>query len=407
MQYSFAARTEVMLSSPLHLIRSLANRESFISFAEELPAEELFPVSSLEAAAAAVISNSPTALQYGEPQGFLPLREWLSEDWKRTKRIDVGPDQILLTTGVQQAMDLLARVYVEPGDRVLVESPASPGYLQVFKMQGAVVIPVDSDQNGLIPERLLEQIERTQPKLLVASPNFSNPTGVLWSLERRKEVLDLCREHNILIIEDNSYGDLHFEKLSQREFTSLYPSLFALDGSGSGQGVLYIGSFSKTIAPALRTGWAAGSRPLIDMLAAAKQLADWQSSTLNQRFLHNMLESSAFDIHEHIKMLNREYDTRLKLMNGLLQRPAWQDASYVIPKGGMFIWLQLPDGLDSLALLKCALGKGAAFLPGKLCYPDGRGSGWIRLNFTHPGRDELLLGMSLIGEAIGEFTARS
>ncbi|GAF06234.1 aspartate aminotransferase [Paenibacillus pini JCM 16418] len=148
MQYSFAARTKIMLSSPLHLMRSLSERNSFISLAEELPAEELFPLSSLEAAAAAVISKSPTALQYGEPQGYLPLRKWLAGDWRTFKQIDVQENQILLTTGSQQAMDLLARVYIETGDTVLVEHPTSPGFLQILKMQGAIIVPVEGDAEG-------------------------------------------------------------------------------------------------------------------------------------------------------------------------------------------------------------------------------------------------------------------
>ncbi|MEC0238690.1 PLP-dependent aminotransferase family protein [Paenibacillus dokdonensis] len=407
MQYSFAERTKAMLSSPLHFMRSLSTRDSFISFAEELPAEELFPVSSLEAAAAAVISKSPAALQYGEPQGYLPLRKWLCTNFKQMKHTDVNADQILLTTGSQQAVDLLARVYVEPGDPVLVEHPTSPGFLQILKMQGAVIVPVEGNEDGISPEHLLQQLESLRPKLLLVSPNFTNPTGVLWSLERRKEVLEICKSRKLLIVEDNSYGDLHFGGITEKKFYTEYPSLFSLDEAGKGGQVLYIGSFSKTVVPALRTGWAAGNKAMIETMVMAKQLADWQSSHFNQCLLHYLLESSTFDIHEHVQMLNREYETRLKLMTELLKRPAWKGARFEVPKGGMFIWVKLPEALDSVALLKCSLDKGAAFLPGTLCYAKGEGSGYIRLNFTHPGRDELLLGMNLIGEAISEFTARS
>lgn len=407
MQYSFAQRTKAMLSSPVHFMRSLSTRESFISFAEELPAEELFPISSLEAAAAAVISKSPAALQYGEPQGYLPLREWLCKDFKERKGTDVDAGQVLLTTGSQQAMDLLARVYVEPGDPVLVEQPTAPGFLQILKMQGASIVPIEGDAEGMNPERLRQEAERLRPKLVLVSPNFTNPTGILWSLERRREVLDICKSLKVLIVEDNSYGDLHFGGIGAKAFYGEHPSLFSLDDAGKGGQVLHIGSFSKTVVPALRTGWAAGNKRMIDTMVMAKQLADWQSSHFNQCLLHYLLESSAFNIHDHIRMLNREYETRLKLMTELLKRPAWKQVSYEVPGGGMFIWVKLPDALDGVALLKCSLDKGAAFLPGPLCYPNGGGSGYIRLNFTHPGRDELLLGMNLIGEAILEFTARS
>ncbi|HEY2492995.1 MAG TPA: PLP-dependent aminotransferase family protein [Paenibacillus sp.] len=407
MRYSFASRAEWMMLSPLEYIKSYPRRDSFISFAEELPAEDLFPLTQLKSAAAAVLSSNPMALQYGDPEGYTPLRTWLREEWRLHKDIKVNVSEILLTTGSQQAMDLLSRVYVDPGDAVLVENPTSPGCLQVLRMQGAYIIPVEGNKEGILLEHLQQQIESHQPKVLFVAPNFVNPTGVLWSLERRKEVLELCRRHEILIVEDDSYGDLYFMNEKEAPFTKRYPSLFALDGHGAGGQVLYVGSFSKTVAPGLRTGWAAGNRQLIEVMATAKQLADWQSSNLNQRLLHQLLESTLFDWNKHLALLNREYNIRLKLMAELLKRPAWKGVHYTLPVGGMFLWVQLPAGLHSEALLKCSIEKGVSFLPGRLCYAGKGGMDHIRLNFTHPGRDELWLGMNLISEAINEFTARS
>ncbi len=375
-----------------------------ISLAEELPAEELFPLSLLAEAASTVISADAGALQYGDPAGYGPLREWLTGDWLKEKGVEVVDGGVLLTTGSQQAIDLLSRVYIDPGDRVLVENPTSPGFLQALRMQGAVIIPVQGDMDGLDPEHLRRQIQLHKPKMLFATPSFTNPSGILWSLQRRREVLELCVAYNILIVEDDSYGDLHFQRYSENP-NLRYPSLYALENVSDGGHVLYIGSFSKTVAPALRTGWAAGSPELIGMMAAAKQMADWQSSSLNQRLLHHLLDVSAFDLREHIVLLNREYNTRLKLMVELLKRPAWKNSSYELPTGGMFLWVTTPEGLDVMALLKCALSKGVTFLPGTLCSVDGGGN-HIRLNFSHPGRDELLLGMNLMSEAVTEFTAR-
>uniref|UniRef100_UPI0004712F04 aminotransferase-like domain-containing protein n=1 Tax=Paenibacillus zanthoxyli TaxID=369399 RepID=UPI0004712F04 len=360
MKYDFSARTHTLMTSPLLSIRTQTRRGSIISLAEELPAEELFPLSLLAEAASTVISADAQALQYGDPEGYGPLREWLKDDWLRGKGVHIPPGGVLLTTGSQQAVDLLSRVYIDPGDRVLVENPTSPGFLQVLRMQGAVIIPVESDRDGLLPEHLRELIVTHRPKALLAAPSFTNPSGILWSLERRREVLELCISHNVLIVEDDSYGDLHFQR--QNRIASKYPSLYALENAGEGGHVLYIGSFSKTVAPALRTGWAAGSRELIGVMAAAKGMADWQSSSLNQRLLYHLLHVSAFDLREHIAMLNREYDTRLKLMVELLKRPAWKDCTYHLPSGGMFLWVSLPDGLDALVLLKNALRKGVAYL---------------------------------------------
>jgi len=405
MKYEFSARAHTLMSSPLLSIRTQTRRGSLISLAEELPAEELFPISLLAEAASNVITVNPEALQYGDPAGYGPLREWLTGDWLKSKGVDVADGGVLLTTGSQQAVDLLSRVYIDPGDRVLVENPTSPGCLQALRMQGALIIPVQGDQEGMHPDHLLAQIRKYRPKMLFAAPSFTNPSGILWSLQRRREVLALCAANDVLIVEDDSYGDLHFEKYGQHP-SARYPSLYALENVSEGGHVLYIGSFSKTVAPALRTGWAAGSPELISMMAAAKGMADWQSSSLNQQLLHHLLDVSAFDLRDHINLLNREYNTRLKLMAELLKRPAWKGSSYGLPSGGMFLWVQLPPGLDANALLKCALGKGVAFLPGPLCCVEGGGD-YIRLNFSHPGRDELLLGMNLMSEAVTEFTARS
>ncbi|UQZ35785.1 PLP-dependent aminotransferase family protein [Paenibacillus sp. PK3_47] len=405
MKYEFSARAHTLASSQLLSIRTKTRRGGLISLAEELPAEELFPLPLLAETASTVISADSGALQYGDPEGYGPLRDWLTGDWLKSKGVTAPEGGVLLTTGSQQAIDLLTRVYIDPGDRVLVENPTSPGILQALRMQGAVIIPLKGDREGLLPDHLRTAIRQHRPKMLFATPSFTNPSGILWSLARRKEVLELCVGHHVLIVEDDSYGDLHFHRHSGQPSVH-YPSLYALENVSEGGHVLYIGSFSKTVAPALRTGWAAGSRELIGMMAAAKQMADWQSSSLNQRLLHHLLDATAFDLREHIALLNREYNTRLKLMAELLKRPAWKHSSYEMPEGGMFLWVSLPEGLDAMALLKASLLKGVAFLPGPLCSVHG-GSDHIRLNFTHPGRDELLLGMNLMSEAVTEFTARS
>ncbi|MFS0870105.1 PLP-dependent aminotransferase family protein [Paenibacillus xylanilyticus] len=407
MKYFFASRTNRLLSSPLRDIREMSGRDYFISLAEELPAEELFPFKLLEEAAVSVFSSGPSALQYGEPAGYRPLREWLGKDWNIRKDIRTVPEQILLTTGTQQAIDLVMRLLLEPGDSVLVEYPTSPGCLEVLEMQGAKIVPVLGDSDGILPDLLEHHMQQLRPKLLFAAPSFSNPTGILWSMERREAVLDLCSRYGVLLVEDDSYGELHFDGLETADFYRKFPSLFALDTADQGGHVLYIGSFSKTVAPALRTGWAAGHPALIQAMASVKRIADGQSSPMNQRLLYQLLAQSPFKWSDHLSMLNREYKIRLKLMLELLKRPGWKGVQYTIPKGGMYLWVQLPEGLDSGALLKVALSKGVSFLPGSLCstgVPDQR---HIRLNFSHPGRDELLLGMNLISEAISEFTARN
>ncbi|MEW4368848.1 PLP-dependent aminotransferase family protein [Paenibacillus kandeliae] len=406
MKFSFASRVGKMPPFSVRPAADNQRRESWISLAEELPAEELFPLSQLGEAAGAVFSAGPLDLQYGDVAGSPELREWLHTRWQKDQKLVVDPSHILLTSGSQQTIDLLVRIYVNSGDVVLIESPAPPGCLQVLHLQGAKVVHVNCDADGMLPEHLEQLIATHQPKLLFVSPNFGNPTGRAWSLERRRQVLELCRQHELLVAEDDAYGDLHFGSEQVRSFRRRYPSLFQLDREQDGNHVLYIGSFSKTIVPALRIGWAAGDPQLIEVLSAAKQTADWQSSTMNQAILLRLLQSQRFDWDSHITMLNREYEIRLKLMLELLKRPNWRGTEVEMPVGGMFLWARLPDGLDGEELLSRALARGVSFLPGQRCYADGQGSSNIRLNFSHPGREELLLGMNLISEEIAELRSR-
>lgn len=407
MDFSFASRaSKLLLSYPSQLSKE-QRQKSFISLAEELPAEEFFPIKRLGEAARKVLSSDPSVLQYGEPQGYAPLRSWLSEDWKQRRSMHTSSDQILLTTGTQQAIDLITRLLIDTGDSVVVENPTSPGCLRVLEMQGADIITVESDFEGIVPEQLEKQFQRVKPKLLFAAPSFSNPTGILWSMERRKAVLELCRKYGVLIIEDDSYGELHFGAEGQdSQFSASYPALYALDAKDGGNQVLYIGSFSKTIAPALRTGWAVGDKKVIEGMSALKQMADWQSSSMNQQILYSLLHESSFRWREHLALLNKEYEVRLQLMLELLKRPGFKEVKYHPPSGGMYLWIQLPDGIRSEALLRASMRLGVAFLPGSRCSPGKQTDEYIRLNFSRPGREELLLGMNLISEAIQDFTAR-
>lgn len=401
MQYSYATRTAALLASPLRHIRDHARRHSFISLAEELPAQELFPVKLLDEAAHEVLTSGPAVLQYGDPEGYLPLREWLTAEWKSRKGMSVDPRQVLLTTGTQQAIDLVVRLMVDAEDPVLIEQPGSPGSLQVLSMQGARLIPVQAGAQGTDLEELERRMAADRPKLFIAAPSFSNPTGFLWTLEQRQQILSLCQKYNVLLVEDDSYGELHLHQNEQ-----IPPSVAALDDEGRGGHVLYIGSFSKTIAPGLRTGWVTGHSSLIEGMSALKQLADMQSSSMNQRLLHHLLTDHRFRWHDHLELLNREYRVRLKLMLELLKRPFWKEVTYHVPEGGMYMWVRLPEGLESAALLKAVMPKGVAFMPGALCTTGNSGNSYIRLNFSHPGREELLMGMNLIGETITEFTVR-
>lgn len=398
MEYRFSSRVTQLKSSAVRDILKLTQGKNMISFAGGLPAEDLFPVDAVAEAAARVFRSGPGVLQYGLTEGYTPLREQLCERMA-AKGMPVSPDEMIVTTGSQQAIYQMVGVLTEPGDTVLVEMPTYLSSLQVFALHGVGVVAVESDDDGMIPESAEEMIKQHKPKLLYAVMTFGNPTGRVWSVERRKAILDICRKYGVLIIEDDPYGDIKFNKAEQ------IPTLFSLEGKAADSIVVYTGSFSKTVAPALRTGWAIADKRIIAMAAKTKQAADLHSSMLDQQILSQLL--SFFDLDAHIDLISREYGSRMEEMHGLLGQLALPGLKWMKPRGGMFLWVELPDGLDAEALLRCAVQKGVAFVPGAPFYAGNARRNTARLNFTHNKGERTEAGMARLAEAIGEFTARS
>lgn len=397
MDYRFSSRVSQLKSSAVRDILKLTQGNDLISFAGGLPAEELFPVQAVRDAAGRVLDKGTGALQYGLTEGYLPLRQQLCERMA-AKGMSVTPEEMILTTGSQQAIDLLVGVLTEPGDTILVERPTYLACLQVFALHGLNVVSAESDEFGMVPESAEELIRKHKPKLLYAVPTFSNPTGRVWSQERRKRILNLVNQYEMLIIEDDPYGDIKFNEEE-------YSSLFALAGGAQDNPVLYTSTFSKTVAPALRTGWAIGDSRVIRMMEKAKQAADLQSSTMDQQILSELL--SGFDLDAHIALISREYGARMNEMEALLRGAALPDLSWVTPQGGMFLWVDLPEGLDAEALLRCAVQKGVAFVPGSSFYADQPKRNTARLNYTYTKGERTVQGVARLVEAIGEFTVRS
>lgn len=397
MEYRFSNKVSQLKSSAVRDILKLTQGQDMISFAGGLPAEELFPVDAVREAANRVFSAGSGALQYGLTEGYLPLREQVCVRMA-AKGMNVSPEEMIMTTGSQQAIDLLTQVLTEPGDTILVERPTYLASLQVFAMHGLKVVAADSDEHGMIPESAEELIRAHKPKLMYAVPTFGNPTGRVWSLERRKRMLELCRNFDMLVIEDDPYGDIKFDN-------EQFPSLFSLDGNAANNHVIYTSTFSKTVAPALRTGWAIGDSRIIGMVARAKQAADLHSSTMDQQILSQLL--SGFDLDSHIALISKSYKERMLEMEACLKQSLHPEVSWVTPRGGMFLWVELPDGLDAEVLLRCAVQKGVAFVPGSSFYADKPMRNTARLNYTHNKGARTELGVARLAEAIGEFTVRS
>lgn len=398
MDYRFSARVAQTKTSAVRDILKLTQGKDMISFAGGLPAEELFPVQAVREAADRVFTAGAGALQYGLTEGYLPLREQLCVRMAQ-KGMNVQPEEMIMTTGSQQSISLLVQVLTEPGDTILVEKPTYLACLQVFDMHGLNVIAAESDEHGIIPEDAARLIKLHKPKLMYAVPTFGNPTGKVWSLERRQQLLELCIANGMPIIEDDPYGDIKFDQ------SESYPSLFALDGAIGSGAVIYTSTFSKTVAPALRSGWAIGNVKVIQMMAKAKQAADLQSSTIDQQILSQLL--SSFPLDDHIKVISDSYGQRMREMQTLLQQQAIEGFSWIEPKGGMFLWAELPEGLDAEVLLKVAVTKGVAFVPGSSFYAYEPKRNTARLNFTHNKGIRTIQGVERLAEAIREFTARS
>lgn len=398
MNYRYSDRLGKFSSSAVREILKLTQRQSVISFAGGLPAEEHFPVAAVGEAFDRVLAQGNKALQYGLTEGYLPLRESISRRMAK-KGIQVTPDDMLLTTGSQQAIDLLTRIYIDPGDVILVERPTYLSAIQVFNSYGARLVSVAGDSDGMDLADLAAKLEQHRPKMIYVIPTFSNPTGQAWSLERRKGVLELCRKYDALILEDDPYGELKFGDESVH-----YPSIFSLDQHPAGSCVVYTSTFSKTVAPALRTGWVMGDPDLIRNMARAKQAADLHSSSLDQQTLYQLFEH--FDLDGHISFVRKEYEARMRQMAELLREKNWPGVTWNEPKGGMFFWLELPEAVDTAELLKTAVQLGVAFVPGATFFAENPKANAMRMNFTHNDTENTIKGMDRLSQAMESVLVR-
>ena len=384
MKYAFAKRVQHLQSSAVRDILKIVEKGDVISFAGGLPDDELFPVEAVEKAFSKTFQSGKNALQYGVTEGYVQLREVLVERMKE-KGIDSKVEEVMLTTGSQQAIDLFARVMFSPGDIVLTENPTYLAAVQVFQSYEVKIIPVASDEHGMLPDDLEYKIKQYNPKCVYVVPTFSNPAGKVWSLERRKHLLKLAEKKKVIIFEDDPYGEIKFNN------EETHTPIAALD---DGQHVLYTSTFSKTVVPALRTGWIKGPYQIIRMMAQAKQAADLHSNSLAHHALYHLCRD--FDLDEHIKLLQKTYFNRMRIMQKLLDEANLPGLSYIEPKGGMFFWIRLPEQINTTQLLNSAVANGVAYVPGAPFYVSKPEENTLRLNFTHSAPDKLEEGMRIL-----------
>ncbi len=391
----FAARTQNMRSSAMRDLMALTQRPEVISLAGGLPDTSLFPAEDLAKHLSVLAAESSArALQYAPTEGLAEVKEAIREVL-RAEGDDADPEDVLVTTGGQQVIDLVCKTLVDPGDVVVAEAPTYPGAVPAFAAYEADVVQVAMDADGLRVDLLEETLDRLaaegrSPKFLYTIPNFQNPAGVTLSLPRRRRLVEVARERELLVLEDNPYGLLRFEG------TPL-PTLRSLEG---GDFVISLGTFSKILSPGLRLGWAVAPRPVLAKMNIGKAASDLNSSSLTQLFVATFFRDG--DWRGHLAKQCALYRARRDVMLEALAEHFPPEATWTRPEGGLFVWVTLPDGLDTTDLLAKALSRNVAFVPGRAAYLDGRGGTSLRLNFSGVGEDDIREGVRRIGVVVRE-----
>ena len=383
----FSARVAHLQSSAIREILRVVNRADIVSLAGGLPGADLFPVDALARIAAEVLAtDGPRALQYAETEGHGGLRARIAERLPAGVPFR-GPDEIVVTQGSQQGLDLLAKLFLDPGDEVLVETPAYVGALQVFRFIGAKVTFLPCDAEGARPDALAEALRR-RPKLVYLTPTVQNPSGVCWSARRRAEVREVLAGGDTLLVEDDPYRALWYDEEPPA------PIVAGMDPARA----VYLGSFSKTAVPGLRVAFLCAAAPLVRTAVLAKQATDLHTNTLGQHLLHRFLGDPAFDA--HVSGLRRAYAARRDALDASLRERLQGRLEWNRPAGGMFLWARLAGGADAGALLARALEQGVAFVPGGEFHAQGEGRDTLRLNFTHAAPARLAEGVARLARAI-------
>jgi 2-aminoadipate transaminase len=371
MEGRFARRMSAMKPSSIREILKTTERPEVISFAGGLPAPELFPIDDIKISAERVLSEiGPRALQYGITDGVPALRERIATEMG-VRGVTCSMSDILITTGSQQSLDLIGKIFLDPGDIVLTENPTYLAAIQSFQCFEARFQPVPTDDDGIIPEEVDKLAGRMKARFLYVIPNFQNPTGRTLNIERRRALYEVAVRHGLTIVEDDPYGKLRYRGTQ-------VPPIKSFDTTGT---VVYLSTFSKTVAPGFRTGWAVAPQPIREKLIIAKQAADLHTSSLDQLILERYLRD--FDNPAHVERVRAAYGERYGIMDKALSGSMPTGFSWTKPDGGMFLWVTGPEDLDSTDLLKKALERNVAFVPGADFFPDHEGQSCMRLNFSN------------------------
>ena len=396
MEYKFSNRMSLLKGSEIRELMALTARPEVISFAGGMPAPELFPCEAVKEACIEVMDTmGQKALQYMPTEGLVTLREKIVKRMEDKLNIKTDAAHVLLTSGSQQGLDFSARVFLNPGDVVLMESPSYLGAVNAFKACEPTFVEVPTDDYGMIPEELEKILATTENvKMIYVIPDFQNPSGKTWSLKRREHFMEIVNKYEIPVIEDNPYGELRFEG-------EYLPSLKSMDTKDL---VIFLGTFSKILAPGLRIGWVCANEKVLAKYNFVKQGADLQISSLDQLVADRFLDKN--DLDAHVNKIREVYHVRRDLMLKTMEECFPKSCKWTHPEGGLFTWVVLPEGINAKDIAPKCLEQNVAFVPGGSFFPNGGKDNHFRLNFSNATEERIVEGIKRMGavlkEALGE-----
>lgn len=390
MEFKTARRMSEIKASEIREILKITERPEVISFAGGLPAPELFPIDEIKVVNQAVLEeDGHKALQYTTTEGFLPLREWIAQRMNNRLGTNFNSDNILITHGSQQALDLTGKVFLDEGDIVLCESPTYLAAISAFRAYGCKFIEISTDNNGMIISDLEKQLQNhPNTKVIYVIPDFQNPTGRTWSLERRRQLAEVLAKYNVAVLEDNPYGELRFEG-------EYLPSVKSFDKLGN---ILCTGTFSKIFCPGYRIGWIAGDKDIIRKYVLVKQGVDLQCNTIAQMEIAKYLQ--LYDIDKHIDKIRETYRNRRNLAVETMGSAFPGSVTFTKPEGGIFSWVELPEQVNARGVLEKCLERNVAFVPGGSFFPNGGKENTFRINFSNMPEEKIVEGLNRIGEVL-------
>jgi len=391
MALNYAKRMDNIRASEIRELLKLTQKPEVISFAGGLPAPELFPVEEFKRVTAEVLEeNGTAALQYGPTEGYLPLREQITKRMEKV-HVNITPDDILVTSGSQQGLDFAAKIFINPGDIIICESPSYLGAINAFKAYEPKFLEIDTDDEGMIMEDLEEALKNNENvKFIYVIPDFQNPSGKTWSAGRRKTLVELANKYNVAIVEDNPYGELRFEG-------EILPAVKHYDTEGR---VIFLGTFSKIFCPGLRLGWVVADKEVLNKFVMVKQGADLQSSTISQMEVAKFLE--IYDIEKHIEKIKVVYKKRRDLMMKTMEEEFPKGVKFTYPEGGLFTWVVLPEHMNAREIAVKALEENVAFVPGGSFFPNGGNENTFRMNYSNMDEDRIVEGVKRLGKVLRE-----